>query len=81
MAWIKVIGPQEAQGELKQHYDEAIQRAGKIWNIVSIMGQNPAGLKASMGLYATLMFGKSPLTRQQREMLAVVVSATNHCVY
>jgi hypothetical protein len=50
MPWIKVIGPDEASGELKQHYDEAIGRAGKVWNIVSIMSQNPAAMKASMNV-------------------------------
>ena len=29
----------------------------------------------------TLMFGSSPLSRAQREMMAVVVSAANQCVY
>jgi alkylhydroperoxidase family enzyme len=81
MPWIKVIGPDEASGELKQHYDEAIGRAGKVWNIVSIMSQNPAAMKASMNLYLTLMYGPSPLSRCQREMLATVVSATNLCLY
>jgi AhpD family alkylhydroperoxidase len=27
------------------------------------------------------MFGESPLSRAQREMLAVVVSQVNHCKY
>ncbi len=29
----------------------------------------------------TIMFGKSPLKRQQREMMAVVVSKANDCLY
>ena len=81
MAWIKVIGTEEADGELKQLYEEAQSRAGRVWNIVSIMSQNPAAMKASMQVYMTIMFGPSPLNRSQREMLATVVSATNHCVY
>ncbi len=81
MAWINVIGVDEADGQLKQRYDEAVSRAGRIWNITSIMSQNPAVLKASMEFYLVLMYGPSPLSRSQREMLATVVSATNHCVY
>ncbi|HIG76896.1 MAG TPA: peroxidase, partial [Candidatus Lambdaproteobacteria bacterium] len=27
------------------------------------------------------MFGESPLSRSQREMLATVVSSANHCIY
>ncbi len=32
-------------------------------------------------LYKTLMYGKSPLRRTEREMIAVVVSAINQCHY
>lgn len=81
MAWINVISPDSATGQLKRQYDEAIGRAGRIWNIVSIMSQNPAMMKASMEQYKAIMYGHSELSRSQREMLAVVVSAENHCVY
>ncbi|MCY3836819.1 MAG: carboxymuconolactone decarboxylase family protein [Anaerolineaceae bacterium] len=59
----------------------ARKRAGRVWNIVRIMTPNPAALRASMNLYSALMFGESPLTRAQRELLAVVVSRSNHCRY
>ena len=81
MPRIRVISPQEATGLLKRQYDAALKRAGRIWHIVSIMSQNPKALRASMSLYRELMFEDSPLNRSQREMLAVVVSANNHCVY
>jgi uncharacterized peroxidase-related enzyme len=81
MPWIRVIGLSEATGLLKQQYEAAIQRAGRIWNIVSIMSQNPPALKASMAFYGALMHGPSPLSRSQRELIAVVVSRANGCVY
>ena len=81
MPWIDVISPDRATGLLKKQYDAALSRAGRIWNVVSIMSLNPRSLRASMDLYASVMHGRSQLTRPQREMLAVVVSATNHCVY
>lgn len=81
MPWIKVFTYEEATGFLKQQYDAALKRAGRIWHIVSIMGQNPRALKASMDMYGVLMHGESPLSRGQRELLAVVVSAENHCLY
>ncbi len=34
-----------------------------------------------MKLYGALLFGPSPLSRWQREMLAVVTSKTNDCFY
>ncbi len=81
MPWIKVFTFEEATGFLKEQYDAAIKRAGRIWNIVSIMSQNPPVLNASMEMYGALMHGPSPLSRGQREMLATVVSAQNHCLY
>lgn len=81
MAWIDVIPLEKATGFLKKEYDAAIKRAGRIWRIVSIMSQNPRAMKASMDFYGAIMYGSSPLSRSQREMLAVVVSAANDCIY
>ena len=81
MAWIEVITTDTATGDLKKQYDASIKRAGRVWNIVSIMGHNPAVMRASMPFYGAIMHGDSKLSRAQREMLATVVSAENHCVY
>jgi alkylhydroperoxidase family enzyme len=81
MAWIHIIPPEEAEGPLAAEYAAAEARAGRVWNIVAVMSQNPRAMKASMGLYLALMYGPSPLSRARREMLAVVVSAANRCHY
>jgi alkylhydroperoxidase family enzyme len=66
---------------LRRLFDEALARAGRVWHIVHIMSQNPRTMDASMKLYGALLFGPSPLSRWQREMLAVVTSKTNDCFY
>ncbi len=81
MAWIRTVTESEAAGRLKSQYDAAVARAGKVWNIVKLHSQNPDHLAASMYLYRAVMFGASPLTRAQREMIAVVVSRANRCEY
>ena len=81
MPYINIVSLERATGLLKKQYEAALARAGRIWGIVSIMSPNPRAMKVSMDFYKTLMYGPSPLSRGQREMLAVVVSATNHCVY
>lgn len=81
MARIRVIPPGEADGPLREEYEAAQRRAGRVWNIVSVMSQNPGAMKASMAFYLAVMYGPSPLSRAQREMLAVVVSAANRCHY
>jgi len=81
MAWIKVVEPQDAAGELKQEYDAAHERAGKVFNILKVQSLNPAALRASMHMYRATMFGPSGLSRTEREMLATVVSWANRCFY
>jgi alkylhydroperoxidase family enzyme len=81
VAHIRLVEREEATGRLKDSYDAAIKRAGRIWNIVKTMSPNPPVLDAAMELYKTVMRGQSPLTRVQREMLAVVVSRANDCFY
>lgn len=81
MPYIQQIPIDKATGLLKKELEKAIKRAGRIWNIVQIMSLNGRVMQASMQMYGAAMFADSPLSRQQREMLAVVVSKANHCVY
>jgi len=81
LAWIRLVEPSEATGPLKTQYDAAVKRAGRVWNIVKTMSPNPPLLDASMRLYGTAMHLPSPLSRVQRELLAVVVSRVNDCFY
>jgi alkylhydroperoxidase family enzyme len=81
MAWIKTVSPEEATGQLRQLYDEAVKRAGRVFHIIRIQSLNPAVLAASTRLYVTLMHGPSSLTRAEREMLATVTSWSNDCFY
>ncbi len=81
MAWIKRIAPADATGPLKRYFDARIKQGGRIWQIARIMSLNVTTLRASMGLYRATMFDESALSRRQREMMAVVTSQINHCVY
>ncbi len=82
MAWINMISDDEAEGTLDRIYTAANKRSGRVANILRVQSTNPRALQASMGLYvASTLDQDSPLTRAQREMLAVVVSKTNGCHY
>ncbi|MGH7559708.1 MAG: carboxymuconolactone decarboxylase family protein [Gemmatimonadales bacterium] len=50
-------------------------------HIIRIHGVHPETLRQHYDLYRELMHGPGPLTRLQRELIAVVVSATNGCHY
>ncbi|MCK5943948.1 MAG: carboxymuconolactone decarboxylase family protein [Planctomycetes bacterium] len=81
MPYIRQVSDDEATGDCRRELDAARKRAGRVWNIVRVMTPNPAVLRASMNLYKAVMYGDSPLSRRQREMLAVVVSKANGCTY
>jgi alkylhydroperoxidase family enzyme len=78
---IRLIDPEDADGLLAQEYEAAVERAGKVFNIVRSMSPNPEVLRASIEMYKAIMFGPSPLSRQERELLATVVSTENECYY
>ena len=81
MPYIKQITIDQATGLVKKELEKAVARAGRVWNIVQVMSLNGRVMKSAMEMYGATMFADSPLTRAQREMLAVVVSKANHCVY
>ena len=81
MPWIDQVPIAEATGHLRKLFDAAIERAGRVWHIIHVQSVNPQTLEASTRLYATVLKGASPLSRIQRELLAVVVSAEVSCHY
>ena len=81
MAWIRTIGLDEAEGKLQEEYDEAVRRAGRVYNVVSLSSLNHGALAGWLAIYKQLMFGPSPLSRHEREMIATVVSVENECHY
>ena len=81
MSWINEIEISEADGRLAEIYAELIQKRGKVSNILKVHSLNPDAMANHLDLYMTIMFGKSGLSRAEREAIAVVVSATNECPY
>ena len=81
MAHLRLIDEGEADGVLAEEYDAAIERAGKVFNILKAMSLNPRVLRASMELYKEIMLGESGLSRRERELLATVTSAEQSCHY
>jgi hypothetical protein len=51
--------------------------AERMANILASHSLNTAALDAHVNLYWTIMFGDSPLSRAEREAIAVAVSAAN----
>lgn len=81
MPRINVIPYQEAEGRLKEIYDQIIQSRGKLAEVHQIQSLNPETIQSHMVLYMDIMFSASPLNRATRELIAVIVSRTNKCEY
>ena len=81
MTWIKVIDVPEAEGALREAYNEVSSARGEVGNILKVHSLHPEVLTAHLRLYRELMFGRSELTRAERETIAVAVSVVNHCHY
>jgi len=72
MAFIKYISIEEQPAE---------HRVADNDHILQIHSVHSKLLKLHYDLYKELMFSKGPLSRIQREMIAVVVSSENECHY
>ena len=81
MSWIEEVDVSAAEGRLAEVYAELLEKRGKVANILQVHSLNPNAMASHLDLYTSIMFGRSGLSRAEREAIAVVVSATNECDY
>jgi len=81
LTWIKTIPEDKATGDLKRAYEAVTRARGKVSNIMRAQSLNPNGLRCHLELYVSLVYGKSGLSRGEREMIATAISAHNRCDY
>jgi alkylhydroperoxidase family enzyme len=72
MAFIRSVPEEELRPE---------DRVADPDNIIQIHAIHPAVMRHHWALYHELMHRPGPLTRREREILAVRVSGLNHCPY
>jgi uncharacterized peroxidase-related enzyme len=81
MSWIREIDEGKAAGHIAETYARLINQRGKLSNILKVQSLNAGALDAHLDLYMQLMFGRSGLSRAERESIGVTVSAANRCDY
>jgi len=81
VAWIDVITEADADADLQEAYTSNISSWGGVDHVVKVHSLNVPSMYSHVQLYKTLMYGKSPIRRPEREMIAVVVSSINRCHY
>ena len=65
----------------QRYFDICEDKLGMVPNVLKAHAFDVEKLNAFTALYNDLMLGESGLSKLEREMIAVVVSATNRCFY
>jgi uncharacterized peroxidase-related enzyme len=81
LCWLHVPGPDEVPEEVEALWAKPLEKLGFVPNVLRVYAIRPRHLQLWNEFYDELMRGESGLTKAQREMIAVVVSATNRCHY
>ena len=76
------LGPQaELDADLHAYFDKCLNKLGFVPNVLRAYAFDVVKLKAFIDMADNLMLADSGLTKLEREMIAVAVSAVNHCHY
>ncbi|MEM8591290.1 MAG: peroxidase-related enzyme [Pseudomonadota bacterium] len=67
--------------DTQKYFDICQEKLGLVPNVLKAYAFDIDKLNAFTGLYNDLMLADSGLTKLEREMIAVVVSSLNRCVY
>jgi len=67
--------------DLQKYLAICDEKIGFVPNVLAAYSFDQAKLRAFIGIYNDLMLADSPLSKLEREMIAVVVSSANRCYY
>ena len=81
VAWIAVPSPEELPAEVAEEIGDVSKRIGFVPNVARLLAVTPSHFAGWWRYFDDLMRGPSGLSKTQREMIAVVVSAESHCPY
>ncbi len=81
ITWLDVPEDDDVSAEVRALWDEPLEKLGFVPNVLRVMALRPVHLLGWWAYYDELMRGESAVTKVQREMIAVVVSAQNRCHY
>ncbi|WP_366657951.1 peroxidase-related enzyme [Fodinicurvata sp. EGI_FJ10296] len=78
---LPVPDPSTLDEDLQEYFNVCVEKLGFVPNVLRAYASRPAKLRTFIATYNELMLGDSPLTKLEREMVAVVVSSANRCYY
>jgi uncharacterized peroxidase-related enzyme len=78
---IRIPKRSELDADMAKYFAVCDEKIGFLPNVLAAYSFDQAKLRAFIGMYNDLMLADSRLTKLEREMIAVVVSAANRCYY
>jgi uncharacterized peroxidase-related enzyme len=78
---IDLPDPEKLDDDIKGYFDKCLEKLGMIPNVLRAFSFNQDKFRTFTKFYNQLMLGDSPLSKLEREMIAVVVSSCNRCYY
>ncbi len=81
MTWVRTVPPEQADGDLARFYEAWQQQMGFVPTMMQATSVLPRTTVRMDDFRRALIFGGSGLGRRREELIAVVVSVLNGCVY
>jgi uncharacterized peroxidase-related enzyme len=78
---LPVPAPSQLDEDVRAAFETIEREHGLLPNVLKAYSFDQEKLRPFMQMYNNLMLAESPLTPLEREMIAVVVSSINRCVY
>jgi uncharacterized peroxidase-related enzyme len=78
---LSVPDEQDLPDDIQSLFGQMRQKPGFVPNVYRAYSLRPNQLRGFIALYDSIMTDDSGLTKAEREMIAVAVSAQNHCFY
>lgn len=81
IAWLPGAEEHSDDPDVRSLFQRALEELGFIPNVFKVYAARPEHFKKWRSHFNEVTIGESELTVAEREMIAVVVSAENHCLY
>jgi uncharacterized peroxidase-related enzyme len=81
IGWLPVPDESELDEDLRGLFERARERLGFVPNVFRVYALRPEHLRRWRSHFTEVTLGESAITPAEREMIAVVVSNENHCLY
>lgn len=78
---IPVTETEDLDADMRKYFEVCQEKLGMVPNVLRAYTFDQDKLRNFSNFYTELMLGDSGLSKLEREMIAVVVSSINHCVY